>query len=365
MILLVAETNQAASNEEIPLWMDLANWIVLVFFSLEVAMRMSALRMNYFVDRLNIFDFVVVATDVCMSLISLAGRCGIPVSVLRIMRLVKLARVLKAFRVFPELALMLGGLVGSMRAVFWGTLLLIVTVMINAILAVMYIHPLNDDISQRGFYTDNCERCPRAYAIVFNAVLTIFQQVVLGDSWGSGTITIIEQYPTTSIFFTFTYVSVGMLVMNLILGVVLDVASQTRANLEEQTTQESQVARLNFESNVLQICKSIDSSKEGHLTFGDICQGYVHDPSFRFMCKQMGISEDEFEILWQCTQKNDDEATISYAAFLTSCCKLRSGDPKFMLSYVKHYVTLMKGRYAQVSKPWPHRLIRRFNRTKS
>jgi hypothetical protein len=207
---------------------------------------------------------------------------------------------------------------------------------------VLYIHPLNDEISQRGFYTDSCERCPRAYATVFNAILTICQQIVLGDSWGSGTITIIEQYPATSVYFAFTYVSVGMLVMNLILGVVVDVASQNRAMLQEQTTEEEKVARLNLESNVLQICKDIDASKEGHLTFDDICQGYANDPSFRFMCKQMGLSEDEFEILWQCTQKNDGENTISYAAFLTSCSKLHSGDPQFMLSYVKHYVTLMK-----------------------
>ena len=64
-----------------------------------------------------------------------------PVSVLRIFRLCKLARMSKVFRVFPELRLMMAGLLGSFRTIFWGTVLLAFFLLVWSIIAVQFKGP--------------------------------------------------------------------------------------------------------------------------------------------------------------------------------------------------------------------------------
>merc|ERR1739848_341802 len=123
--------------------------------------------------------------------------------------------------------MMVHGFITAMRAIIWATVLLFMVLMIFAIFAVQFIHPLNVALSKSGIYGD-CDRCPRAFASVQAATLTFIQQVVAGDSWGLVTIPIMEEHPWTSLFFLSVLVSVVLGLLILIVIVIVDGAAQAQ-----------------------------------------------------------------------------------------------------------------------------------------
>merc|ERR1711871_442256 len=88
-----------------------------------------------------------------------------------------------------------------------------------------------------------CERCGRAYSNTFAAALTLWQTLVAGDSWGTTSIDLIEKHPGTAIYFVTSLMFIGMAVLNLILGVVVDVASQARNKLSAEIENEKLLQR--------------------------------------------------------------------------------------------------------------------------
>ena len=115
---------------------------------------------------------------------------------------------------------------GSFRAIMWGTVLLAFVLLVWAIIAVQFIHPLNKKLAHL-----DCERCPRAYESVLQSTLTFSQQIVAGDSWGQATVPVIEAYPFSALYFMGVFLTVAVAVMNLILGVVVNVASSEHDRL--------------------------------------------------------------------------------------------------------------------------------------
>jgi len=59
---------------------------------------------------------------------------------------------------WPELNVMILGLLGAIRAVFWGMVMLSMVLVTWAILAVQLIQPLNKEVAETGIY-DDCDRC--------------------------------------------------------------------------------------------------------------------------------------------------------------------------------------------------------------
>jgi Ca2+-binding EF-hand superfamily protein len=343
MIIVIIETDAVAKGKPIPLWSEVASWSILALFVFELCLRIFILRFDFWIDECNIFDFVLVTVDTCLNFVSLVAAEMFPVSFLRIARLCKLARVSKAFRIFPELRLMMGGLVGSVKAIFWGTVLLSFSILIASILAVQFIDPLNDELTARGEYTGVCERCPRAYASVFDASLTFCQQLVAGDGWGQGNVQIIEEYPATGIFFAYAFMSIGMAILNLILGVVVDVASQAREKMRKEIDDEKLVEMLQVHSHLLDICTEMDEDGNGELTREELLTGYENHEKFRDVLSSMDIEKGDLEVLWTCLDE-DRSGAVNYTEFVTSCYKLKSSNTHFMLAYIKYYITLIKNK---------------------
>merc|ERR1719482_1451238 len=177
-------------------------------------------------------DMLIVFMDVVSFCLS-AVLAGMPtVSIIRIARLVRLGRSIQFLQKFPELSMMLTSLVGSIKSLLWGCLVIMMILIIYGMLAVQLIHPINKEITAAGLH-EGCERCPRAFASVWQSILTFFQQLVAGDSWGQVSLHISERSPWAWFFFVLVLFSLQLLVMNVILAAVVDSAMQARSsNLE-------------------------------------------------------------------------------------------------------------------------------------
>merc|ERR1719215_961084 len=106
----------------------------------------------------------------------------------------KLMRAVRILLAFPELYMLVKGIFGAMKAILWGTFLIMCVLTLFSIMAVELIHPINSRVESSGTYVD-CDRCGRAFATVPASIVTFTQTIVTGDSWGQVSIPIIEEEP--------------------------------------------------------------------------------------------------------------------------------------------------------------------------
>jgi hypothetical protein len=237
---------------------------------------------------------------------------------------------------------MLAGLTCSFKAIFWGSVLLFVALLVWSVLAVQFIHPLNKEIAQAGHPAyDGCDRCGRAYESTFQACLTFTTQIVAGDSWGRETQPIIEEFPVTAVFFLTVYVSVGLAIMNLILGVVVNVATEARERLMKEEENEKLLMANESLSALLVMCQEMDDDGNDELTFAEIREGFDTNIAFRETLADMDIGRDDLQIVWTILD-SDKSGTVTSKEFVTQIYRMKNSDSQFMLAYIKFYITEIK-----------------------
>lgn len=340
MVLIIVETDHSANSDDSVVWVDAIGNMILMIFIFEMSLRLYVFGKEFFSDKWNSFDFVIVASDVIFTSIGLVLGSVFPVSLLRIFRLFKLVRVSKIVRVFPELRLMVAGLVGSVRAIFWGGVLLGFVLLIWSIIAVQLIYPLSKELSDGGYYED-CKRCSRAYASVWDSVLTFSQQIVAGDSWGQATIPVIENYPYTAFFFMMVFMSVGIAVLNLILGVVVNVAQQEHERHKTELEDEKRLERMDAHHHLLQICEEMDADGSGEISQEELLKGYREREDLRYAFNDLDLQEEDVAVVWTIMDV-DRSGSVSYNEFVTQIYKMKATDNQFMLAYIKYHISKIK-----------------------
>lgn len=237
---------------------------------------------------------------------------------------------------------MMAGLLGSLRAIFWGMVLLMFCVLVWGVIAVQFVHTVNQQVADNGVYDRmGCERCPRAFATTANAVLTLTQQVVAGDAWGEISMPVIEQNPISIVFFLGVFVTIGMAVLNLILGVVVNIAMQAHDDLKIEIEDEKLVERMEAQSHLLALCAELDTESTRSLSKEAIFDGYNNSEAFRESMQEMKIGEEDMEILWTIL---DEEKTgkVCYNNFVSRCYGMKLSNTQFMLAYIRYYITQIR-----------------------
>ncbi|CAE7209443.1 Scn11a [Symbiodinium pilosum] len=107
MVIVILETDATADNQMAPMWMRVLNLVFLVVYSIEAAVKIYAWRWRYFQDYWNLLDFTVVLLDVALTVTGLFQLSGSGVSMLRIFRMGKMARIFRVLRQIWELKMLL------------------------------------------------------------------------------------------------------------------------------------------------------------------------------------------------------------------------------------------------------------------
>lgn len=343
--VVVIETDQIANDSSSTIshtsWTSLFGWTVLGLFTLELTVRLAASGVKtFFVDGWNTFDFVVVTVDLTFSVVDLLAGHSLPVSTLRVFRVARLARVSKVLRIFPELRLLMAALMSSMTAIFWGTFLMLLMLLMWSVAAVLIIHPLNKDMQ---YDIKLCARCPRAFSSVFQSALTFCQQIIAGENWGAIIIPLIEKHPITAVFFFAVFVTLGMAVMNLILGVIVSVAQQAKDDLAHQDRAAVALKKLKQKTRLLDLCKMMDTDGSGTIDRREFYKGFQQDTDLQETIYALDITEDDFEIVWTIIDP-DGKGYVSYKELVAQLSTLRSSDMQFMLCYTKYYITSVRNK---------------------
>jgi len=279
-------------------------------------------------------DFLVVLSDLVLMVLDIILENMPQVAVLRVFRLVRLARAFKAATIFPELAMLLRGFVAAFRAIFWGVILIVMVIAIWAILAVQLIHPVNKYVTATGIYKD-CELCPHAFETVFKSGLTFFQTIVAGDSWGTLAVPIIQYEPATAIFFIMVLVSVSLAIMNLILAVIVEAAQGSRNEMEEDKAILKQAEFNQAADHFLQLCQQLDTDGSGNLSKREIHESFGHENFARTM-QLMGVKQEDLETICD-VLRDDDTDCVNYADLVANLLRMRAPDAQQTLLEIARF----------------------------
>jgi len=183
-IVMILETDERASCADPESSACISGMILYtVFGNLFLAVYMVELGMKVYVYRLefpqsswNLFDLFIVA----LSLVSeVFGNLLPGISIARVFRAIRLAKVFRVLMVYKELYMIIFGFMSAMKAIIWASLLLFFLLTIWAIFAVELLHPVARDLAAEGaFEGTGCNRCGRAFSSVMESNLTFVQTII-------------------------------------------------------------------------------------------------------------------------------------------------------------------------------------------
>ncbi|CAE7947207.1 Scn11a, partial [Symbiodinium sp. KB8] len=119
-------------------WLRLVNLTLLSVYTLEALCRAFVERSQYFCNRWNVVDLLAVLLGWPTVLSLGSGNLHL----LRMVRFVRLIRALRVIISVPELYLLVTGFSSSIKAIIFGSLLLVAALVFWAVIAVEVLHPI-------------------------------------------------------------------------------------------------------------------------------------------------------------------------------------------------------------------------------
>jgi len=346
LFLITVETDRAAAEMAPLQWVETANHALLSFYTLEMAARLYAFRMEFFHSKVDILDLLLIFSDVLMLTLDALDRSqghdpsSPSFSFLRVLRLLRLARSIRVLQMFPQLALMVHGVLASIKLLFYGTFLLTLTLFLSGIMAVHLVHPVNQRVAATGLY-DECARCARAYESVPQAMLTFSQQLIAGDSWGMVSLPIIEESPGTVFFFVFVFVVVQLLVMNVILSMVVEVSLKAAAKDTRAVIEAQERANVAWAGKLKQICQDMDVDGSGFLSEDELLRGFDENADFKAIMRKMKFNRADCPLVFNLLD-TDKSGDVDYTEFVDEVRKMHDKDADGALFLLKYHMAEVK-----------------------
>lgn len=184
---------------------------VTVFFVIEISIRFFAEKnkLNFFKDGWNIFDSVIVISSL------IPAGAGSSVMVLRLLRL---ARLLRVISFIPELRFVIEALIESLKKSVYVLILIFILLYIYGVAGVILFESVEGG----------------RFESLGESIITLIQIMTL-SSWETVMLPIVEIYPMSWMYFISFVVLSSIIVLNLFVAILVDVVSERRKRLEQES----------------------------------------------------------------------------------------------------------------------------------
>jgi len=343
--IIILETDLRASDEQEPLWVAISNWFLMVFYFVDVIMRLYAFRWSFFECRWNLMDLFLIASDVIFKVVELIAGDAPSFSILRLCKIFRVMRFARVVSLFKELHMMLAGFVSAMKALMWASVMLTIMLTFWSILAVEIAHPINMRLAERDMYV-GCERCPRAFSSVMHANLTFLQQIIAGDSWGQVSVPIIEEEPLIALFFFAVLLTVNFGLLNLVLTVIVDSAQAARDADEQRKLADKSHEFEQAKKKLMSVCSDLDKDGSGELTYAELMEGIEYHPEFSATMALLDVNKDDMSIVFDMLDQ-DNSGSVTFTEFAEQLHKMKSQDDHTMLIFIRGYLNEVRKKVAE------------------
>eukprot|EP00438_Fugacium_kawagutii_P004682 Skav205563 [mRNA] locus=scaffold1407:50319:51971:- [translate_table: standard] len=272
---------------------------------MECILRAYAERTDYLWNKWNQIDL----WTTILGWLGVALSSSVYLNLLRVLRVIRLIRVGRLVISVPEFYILLSGLTTSIKPILFGSFMLVSVILVWSVIAVEVLHPIASELT-----FENCPNCNLGFNGVYAACLTIFAQVVAGDSWGLISIPLAKAEPWTVpiLFFIMMTVSIG--VMNLILAVIVEKAAEARENDHERKAKRAEEQRQKDLVELALLCDRMDHDGSGALSLEELLDGFDQDLGFQSLMQRMELGRSDMKTVFQAL---DDDASgeVDYLEF--------------------------------------------------
>eukprot|EP00931_Biecheleriopsis_adriatica_P092854 TRINITY_DN66622_c0_g1_i1.p1 TRINITY_DN66622_c0_g1~~TRINITY_DN66622_c0_g1_i1.p1 ORF type:complete len:493 (-),score=70.88 TRINITY_DN66622_c0_g1_i1:15-1493(-) len=296
VVLFIMEVDIRASCEDevgdcTGMLYSVANAVLLALYTLDASLRMFALRRRWFRDAWNWVD---AATVICgfaeLLLPVLLATESSFLGYVRILRLGRLMRASKIMKPFPVLHKIIMSVFHTLRALAYGSLLILIMLLLWAIITVEMMEPIRERNSD--------EMCSIMLSSVAKASLFYFQTLIAGDSWGLCIIPIVLEHPYMFLTFACALVSVQLGFMNLILAVIVDAAAEVR---ESDNAEQAKNQRRLMQEHIVGLylaLNEIDADHDGSISKHELLTAYDCHPQLAKKLANVGMRKSDLESLY-------------------------------------------------------------------
>jgi len=232
-----------AAEEESPWWLGIVEYCFLVLYILELALRVAASGLTTFRNNWVKFEVVLLVCSVTDALLPVTdpSRSPVPdsslshVFIIRVLRLARLAKVVRLLIEFRTLWFLVEGLVNSMRSLIYIFVVLGIILYMFAVGALMLIQ--RDETLGEQFNLI----VSKHFSTLPMALLTLSQGITL-DSFASIYSPLITDRPFIALYFAAFVLVVPIALMNIVTALTVEQAlSQTAAEIETKKAHEKKM----------------------------------------------------------------------------------------------------------------------------
>ncbi len=197
------------------------DYLITIFFVIEISIRFigEPRKSNFFKNGWNIFDTFIVL----VSLIPIPNN-----SSFLLLRLLRVFRVLRVISIIPELKLIIESLIGSLKRVFYVSLLLFIILYIYATIGAIV-------------FSNNI---PERWSDVGVSMITLFQVLTL-SSWEQVMLPLQDIYWWAWIYFFSFIIVCAITMLNLLIAILVDVVVNQKEKKDDVIKTRNNAEKLN------------------------------------------------------------------------------------------------------------------------
>lgn len=191
---------------------EIANHVMLLIFTVELALRIYAFRGRFFRDGWGLFDLLVV------------GIAWVPASgALSVLRALRVLRILRLISVVPSLRLVVEAMVAAMPGMASIVMLMLLLFYVCAVMATQMF----------------AAALPERFGTLGDSLMALFQLMTM-EGWPADIVfPVMEKQPWSWLFFIPFILVATFVVLNLFIGVIVDSISSLKAQREEAINMEA------------------------------------------------------------------------------------------------------------------------------
>lgn len=326
-----------------------------VMFVVEILLRMSCLRSRFVLDIWNICDTLVVLGCVVDALVLQPAKMGGKLrllSTLRVMRAIRLIRLVRMFKAFRELWLLVGGLVNSIKALAWITLILMLLIYVCGVVATTEIGQNPEVYANGPSYDGEVWPYEEYFGSVFKSMFTLFQIMTL-DGWCDDIVRHILYFqPAFALLFLVFIVLTAFGLMNVVIGVIVE-NTLAAATVADQAIEKEQATKRRKALDQLEVMLELsDSNRSGSISLEEL-QAAAQSRVVQAQLEALDVRQVEVEQLFELLDY-ERRGAVDLKKFIVSCRELVGGARRRDIAQVEITVGALTQRLDSLDKKFIH-----------
>lgn len=312
LVAYTADWQMRHVGAEDPIFLSVLEMGCLVFFLIELILRLGTHRCYFFVNsdfHWNTFDFILVSISVVDLVASkvVGADSGSNIGFMRLLRLLKLARIfrsLRSFRFFKSLATLLDSFQKSLIALFWSFVMIAFVLYLFALIFMQGLLECveNDDLDPR-----DASKIKEHFGSLGGTILTLYMSITGGNDWAMyyDTVTCAGSlYGLAFIMFTFV---MYFALFNILTGSLVEKAMSSskpdRADRILSTRRQQQEQRKQF----LEVVQAMDRNHDGRISWHEFNACMSNSALLAYMAS-IGIEVHDVQLFFNTVAKKRQDA---------------------------------------------------------